>query len=780
MKYLLLFILTQVLITDILYCQNIRNNPNSNHGNKFEQLGIILPDANGFRTASGAPGNAYWQMRADYEIDAKLDEKNTKLYGSEWITYYNNSPDKLDYLWLQLDENEHHPKSPNNYSSYDSKTGERVSSNDINNLDRRLMLDGYGVNIETVSDDRNKPMDFTINQTMMRINLSKSLLPGKSIRFFIKWNYKIPDRMTMGGRGGLEFFPEDGNHLFTMSQWYPRMCVYSDFQGWQNKQFTGRAEFALSFGNFKVRLTVPSDHIIAATGQCQNYKDVLSPAQYSRWQLAQNASDVTEIVLLDEAIQSEKNKLDKTKTWIYKAENVRDFAWGSSRKFIWDAMPIEVEGHKVMCMSYYPKEAYPLYRRYSTKTVAHTIRTYSKFTIPYNYPVAISVEASNGMEYPMICFNFGRAEKDGTYSEGIKYGMLGVIIHEVGHNFFPMIINSDERQWTWMDEGLNTFIQTLTQEAFDNNYPGERGDPAKIVDYMKLPKTQLEPIMTNSENLVQFGSNAYAKTAAGLSILRETILGRELFDYAFKQYAKRWAFHHPTPADFFRTMEDASGTDLDWFWRAWFFDIEPVDLSIDSVHIKLTSESVPLTQSDYFIQSDAVTESITKYKNRISGMSFLVDQDTSLRDFYYYYNPAEEKKRIRINPTLAPKELQTGGDSTYLYEVYFSNKGGMPMPILLRWNYTDGTYQDERLDVQIWRHNENSIVKTFIKNKMVKSIEMDPYKQTADIDVSNNNWNVAETPSRFELFKASKEPRRGGRRGGTNPMQLERKSKGTN
>lgn len=764
----------------LLKSQNIRNNPNSNHGNRFEQLGTILPDANGYRTASGAPGSAYWQMRADYDIQAKLDEENTKLYGSEWITYYNNSPDKLYYLWLQLDENEHSPKSPNNYESYDSKTGERVSQNDIENLDRRTMTTGYGVNIEAVKEGSGLALSYTINHTMMRIDLKKALLPGKSVKVFVQWNYKIPDRMTMGGRGGLEYFPEDGNHLFTMSQWFPRMCVYSDFQGWQNKQFTGRAEFALAFGNYKVQLTVPSDHVIAATGQCQNYKEVLSPAQYKRWEAAQNATDVVEVVTLEEATQAEKNKSTKTKTWIYKAENVRDFAWGSSRKFIWDAMPIKMNSKQVMCMSYYAKEAYPLYRRYSTKTVAHTIQSYSKFTIPYTYPVAISVEANNGMEYPMICFNFGRAEKDGTYSEGTKYGMIGVIIHEVGHNFFPMIINSDERQWTWMDEGLNTFVQTLTQEAFDNNYPTDRGNPSRIADYMRLSKDQLEPIMTNSENLVQFGSNAYAKTAAGLSILRETILGRELFDYAFKEYARRWAFRHPTPADFFRTMEDASGTDLDWFWRAWFYDIEPVDLSIDSVHVKLTNEAVAITPLNYFMQAAEPTESLTKYRNRTSGMSFLVDRDTSLRDFYYYYNQNEEKNRVRIQAQLASDELQKGGDSTYLYEVQFSNKGGMVMPIILRWNYTDGTYQDERLDVQIWRKNEQKIVKTFIRNKQVKSIQMDPFYETADIDVTNNQWNVGEIPTRFEIFQAKREPRRGGRRGTSNPMQLEKKGKGAN
>ncbi|MBK8956199.1 MAG: M1 family metallopeptidase [Saprospiraceae bacterium] len=762
--------------------QNIRNNPSSNHGNRFEQLGTILPDANSYRTASGAPGHQYWQMRADYDIDARLDENKLHLFGSEWVTYYNNSPDVLHYIWLQLDENEHHPQSSNNYAAFESKTGKQITERNLTELDRRAKLEGFGVQIESVTDAKNKALVYFINETMMRIELPAALKPGSSFKFFIRWNYKIPDRLDIGGRGGYELFPEDGNHLFTMAQWFPRLCVYSDFQGWQHKQFTGRAEFALPFGNYKVRITVPDDHVVAATGVCQNYKKVLTTAQYNRWQKAQNAKEPIEIVTLEEAKSSELKKSANTKTWIYHAENVRDFAWGSSRKFIWDAVPTFIEGRKVLCMSYYAKEAYGLYRKYSSKTVAHTLQTYSKFSIPYPYPVAISVEASNGMEYPMICFNFGRTEKDGTYSEGSKNGMLGVIIHEVGHNFFPMIVNSDERQWTWMDEGINTFVQTLTQEEFDLNYPAGRGAAANIVSYMKLSKDQLEPIMTNSENLVQFGSNAYAKTAAGLNILRETIIGRERFDKAFKEYSRRWAFKHPTPADFFRSMEDASGEDLDWFWRAWFYDIEPVDIAIDSVRIMLTNHPAPPRKETYYWQQPGANENITKYRNRTSGMSFLVDRDTSLRDFYYYYDSPKAARKISFNLNPAPAALQKGGDSTYLYEVHFSNKGGMVMPLIIRWNYEDSTFEDEKLSVQIWRKNEEKVIKTFIRTKKVQSIQLDPFLETADINTENNNWNMSEEPSRFELFKS--EARRSRRRSGPidipNPMQQEQKKKTQN
>ncbi|HCY89406.1 MAG TPA: aminopeptidase, partial [Chitinophagaceae bacterium] len=518
-----------------LMAQDIRNNPGSNHGNRFEQLGSILPTPNEYRTASGAPGPKYWQQRCDYNITCELDEPNRRLIGKETITYSNNSPDVLTYLWLQLDENQH---SKTNNAGYEnsSSMNKNLTAEAIDRIQGKSDKE-YGVNIRKVTTATGTPLKYTIQKTMMRVDLPQPLKPGQRFVFNVDWDYYLVDRMKMGGRGGYEYFAEDGNDLYTITQWYPRLCVYSDNQGWQNKQFTGTGEFALTFGNFTVSMTVPADHVVMSTGQCQNYQQVLSPTEMKRWQQAQNAKDVVEIVTLDEAKEKEKQKSTRKKTWVFKADMVRDFAWGSSRKFIWDAMPAYVEGKKVMCMSAYGKEAYNLYRKYSTKAVAHTIKVYSQFTIPYPYPVAQSLEAANGMEYPMICFNFGRCEKDGTYSEGTKNGMLGVVIHEVGHNFFPMIINSDERQWTWMDEGLNSFVEYLAEELWDNKFPVSKGPAYKIVDYMKLPKDQLEPIMTNSENIIQFGPNAYSKPATGLNILRETILGRELFDYAFKEYS---------------------------------------------------------------------------------------------------------------------------------------------------------------------------------------------------------------------------------------------------
>ena len=783
------------------WSQNIQNNPSSNHGNKFEQMGSIFPTPNEYRTASGAPGPKYWQQRCDYDIKCELDEKNLKLTGSETVTYFNNSPNELTYLWLQLDENQHSSTKNANYQN-SNPMSRQTSPQMLDRADEAKADNGLGFNIIKLTDAAGKDLKYTINKTMMRVELPAVLKAGQKFTFKLDWNYKIADRMGRGGRGGYEYFAEDGNHLFTMTQWYPRLCVYSDFKGWQNQQFTGRGEFALTFGNFKVQMTVPADHVIMSTGECQNYAAVLTPAQMARWKKAQTATEPVEVVTLDEAKAAEKNGKEmiasaspRKKTWIFKADNVRDFAWGSSRKFIWDAMATKVEGKKIMCMSGYPKEAYGLYRKFSTKAVEHTIKTYSKFTIPYPYPVAQSIEASNGMEYPMICFNFGRTEKDGTYSEGTKNGMIGVIIHEVGHNFFPMIINSDERQWSWMDEGLNTFVEYLAEELWDNKFPSRRGPAAYITDYMKLPKEQLEPIMTNSENIVQFGPNAYSKPATGLNILRETIMGREQFDYAFKEYARRWAFKHPEPADFFRTLEDASGEDLDWFWRGWFYSTEVCDISLDTVkHAKPDLTAVaPETKETVVTRSVErpqvpTFDDISKIRNREDkNITFQTDADTTLRDFYWRYARGIEaydttKYKVTI-PGNKPEGLTDEEKEKYgnknMYELTFSNKGGLVMPIIVEWTFKDGTKEVDRIPAQVWRLNENKVVKTFIKDKEVASVKLDPYRETADINESNNSWNTIAEPSRFSIFKSGMGGgRRGGGGQGGNPMQKAQDKKG--
>ncbi|RZK58460.1 MAG: M1 family peptidase [Pedobacter sp.] len=799
-KFYKLFSLLAIT-SQIAVAQNILNNPGSNHGNKFEQLGTILNTPNEQRTASGAPGVKYWQQRADYNIKCELDEKALTLNGSETITYHNNSPDVLTYIWIQLDENEHNNLRNAGYQN-SSRMPAGATTAQVDNLAPKTESNGYGIAIKKLTDATGKKLSYTINKTMMRIEIP-ALKSGAVFAFNIDWSYKITDRIAGGGRGGYEFFPADGNYLFTMTQWYPRLCVYSDFQGWQNHQFTGRGEFALTFGDFKVQMTVPADHMVGSTGECINYSAVLTPTQLARYNKAKTSTVApVEIVTLAEATAAEAKKSTAKKTWVFQANNVRDFAWTASRKFIWDAMAQPIAGKNVMCMSFYGKEAYNLYSKFSSRAVAHTIKTYSDFTIPYPYPVAQSIEAANGMEYPMICFNYGRTDADGTYSESTKNGMLGVVIHEVGHNFFPMIINSDERQWTWMDEGLNSFVEYLTEELWDNKFPSKKGPAYTIVPYMKLPKDQLEPIMSNSENIVNFGPNAYSKPATGLNILRETIMGRELFDYAFKEYSRRWAFRHPTPADLFRTMEDASGEDLDWFWRGWFYGTDPVDISLDSVRYAKPDLSTTANAgggrfggnrpSGIRVDPPAVNafEDISKIRNRQdANVKFYTDKDLAARDFYWKYDrglttvdttlaakPSTQPARLPMEEFTADEKAKYG--NKFFYELNFSNKGGLVMPIIVEFTFKDGTKMIDRIPAQIWRLNELKTSKFYVHDKEVASIKLDPLRETADIDETNNNWGGGSSPSKFQMFKmrAGGAPARG-QSVGSNPMQMEKKSK---
>lgn len=758
-KYVFFFVLMVHVV--------VNGQTGSNHGNKFEQLGTLLPTPNNYRNMDGSPGPDYWQQQVDYDIECTLDEKQNRLDGTELITYHNQSPSTLQYLWLQLDENEHSAES-DKHRIEQSSMKNIMSEQALRMLEPWRELEKYGHKILKVTDVNGDSLKYTINQTMMRVELPQPLKPGEKFSFKIDWYYYLIDRINSSswGRGGYEYFEDDGNSLFTIVQWYPRLCVYNDAAGWQNKQFVGRGEFALSFGNFIVKMTVPEDHIVGATGECLNYPQVLSSERYNRWKIAQTATEPIEIVTLDEAQKAEKNKKTSgTKTWIYKADNVRDFAWTSSRKFIWDAMPhFNEDGKRAMCMSYYAKEAYPIYQRFSTKAVAHTLKVYSKYSIPYPYPSAISVEAANGMEYPMICFNPGRAAEDGTYSEGAKYAALSTIIHEVGHTYFPMIINSDERQWAWFDEGLNTFVQFLAEAEWDPNYPHWAGPAETITGYMGSPKNNLEPIMTNSENIVNYFANAYIKPAAGLNILRETVMGREKFDYAFKTYCERWAFKHPTPADFFRTMEDASGVDLDWFWRGWFYSIDAVDISLDSIKwYKADLEKDPEKKEIVTPHRETAPEKhISMTRNIEEGVDFATDEDKALRDFYYSYKPWETKdsvwtsKTVLYDETLSAQEKKEKFGTNNYYELFFSNKGGLVMPVIIEWTFKDGTKEIEKIPVEIWRKNENNFTKVFMKTKEVTSIVIDPYKETADIDKTNNNWPVKELPTRFQVFKKHK------------------------
>ena len=744
---------------------------------KFAQLDQELPTPNEFRNAAGAPGHHYYQQKADYKMNITIDDETQKLSGFETITYTNNSPDKLDYLWLQLDQNIYSVDS-------DSKIIEIEKMEDfktVGDIRKKSFYYDGGFKIEEIKTANGQKMRYFINKTMMRIDLEKPLLPNTSISFQIKWWYNINDRMAVGGRSGYEYFEKDKNYLYTVAQYFPRMCVYNDVTGWQNKQFLGRGEFTLPFGDYDVNITVPADHIVGATGECQNLSTVLTAEQRKRLDQARKADSPIIIVTQSEAEKAENAKLKQTKTWNFKATNVRDFAFASSRKFIWDAQNVTVGGKNVLCMSYYPKEGNPLWERYSTKLVAHTIKTYSKFTVDYSYPVAISVHSKSiGMEYPMICFNGGRPEADGTYSEQEKYGMWGVIIHEVGHNFFPMIINSDERQWSWMDEGLNTFVQYLTEQEWERGYPSRRGPAYMIADYMRGDKKTISPIMTNSESIFQFGNNAYGKPATALNILRETIIGRELFDYAFKVYCERWKFKHPTPADFFRTMEDASAVDLDWFWRGWFYGTDNVDISIDEVKWFQLNTQNPEVEKSFKKEIDAQKDTfIGDERNKTSIKETVNEKDKNIDDFYstarknkFVVDALDKKEYQDFLAKTDEQDLELLNSNNHFYEVTFSNIGGLPMPLIIEFTFIDDSKEVVRIPAEIWRMYEDKVSKVFIFDEELKALRLDPFLETADTDFNNNSWPKDIAPTKYQLFKQQgiKE----------NPMQRQKRLEGLN
>ncbi len=740
---------------------------------KFKQLQQELPTPNTYRTASGAPGHQYWQQRADYTINVELNDENQSITGSETITYTNNSPDVLSYLWMQLDQNIFEPNSMAN-STRTGNLGERVPLQAVEYMTREE-FDG-GFKIKAVKDRGGKALKYTINNTMMRIELPSGLKPKQSFTFSVDWNHNINDQKALGGRSGYEYFPEDGNYLYEMAQWFPRMAVYDDVNGWQHKQFIGSGEFALPFGDYKVSITVPADHIVASTGELQNANQVLTSTQQKRWADAAKADKPVLVVTQEDATKAEKSKAKGKKTWVYNAKNVRDFAWASSRKFIWDAMNVKVAGKNVLAMSYYPKEANPLWGQYSTESVAHTLKVYSKHTIDYPYPVAISVHGPvGGMEYPMLSFNGYRPEVDGTYSDRTKYGLITVIIHEVGHNFFPMIINSDERQWTWMDEGLNTFMQYIAEQEWERNYPSRRGEPRDIVDYMKSAKNTQVPIMTNSESILQFGNNAYGKPATALNILRETVMGRELFDYAFKEYSERWAFKHPMPADFFRTMEDASGVDLDWFWRGWFYTTDHTDISVEDVKwYTIDSQDPEFVSAQKREQQNKAPKTLSEQRNLQSIAKTRVELRPELNDFYNSYDPlaANETDKRRYQSFvngLTEEQKKILNSGLNFYEVGFKNLGGLVMPLVVKMTFEDGTDEVVNIPAEVWRYNNEEITKVFVTEKPVVSFELDPYLQTADTDLTNNYFPRRLAPSRFDIYKQNRQSQ-------PNPMQQQSSS----
>ena len=745
-KFTLLFLLPAILFAQEKTAPVAPKQPGKYDTNKFSQMYDLLATPNMFRTASGAPGPAYYQQQADYKINVELDDKKSKLTGSETVTYYNNSPDTLEYLWVQLDQNQAAKTSQTPLA--ESQRMEQVfpAGNFANKFLKQEQERGF--NIEFVKDVKGNALSYSINQTMMRINLATPMKPGEKFTFSINWWYNINNYRQDGGRSGYELFEKEGNKLYVIAQFYPRMAVYNDVEGWQNMQFWGTGEFTLPFGNFDVNITVPADHVMEATGELMNRSEVFTAAQVQRYELAQKSFDKPVVIVTQaEAEASEKGFSEKKKTWKFSAKNVRDFGIATSRKFILDAMAVQLTNKTVMAISVYPKESNPLWGETSTRTVAHTLKSYSAHTFDYPYPKAVSVSAEDqGMEYPMICWNYGRPDEKGVTSERIKNGMIGVVIHEVGHNFFPMIVNSDERQWSWMDEGLNTFMQYMAEQEMGTNFPSSRGPASKIVPYMSGDQKFLEPIMSNSETIVQFGANAYGKPATGLNILRETIMGRELFDHAFKVYANRWKFKHPTPEDFFRTMEDASAVDLDWFFRGWFYSTDFVDIGVKEVKQYYVSETATKELKDAVVRRGRFGQEKGPFIYLVPGTSeelsakdkkALAIADVNLLSEYVNQNfSADEKSKLK-----SPK---------FFYEVEFNKPGGMLMPIIVELTYEDDTKETFKYPAQIWRKNNDTAKKVYATEKAIKKIQIDPKLETADIDVTNNAWPKEEVKSKFD------------------------------
>ena len=714
---------------------------------KFEQLDQQLPTPNSYRSASGAPGTNYWQQRADYEIAVELNEDTQLITGRETITYYNNAPEVLRYLWLQLDQNN---LSKGNMTD---KTETNRVRDSIPVKFFPLASDAYGYEggfkIKSVKDAATgKDLPFTINFTMLRVDLPTAMKTGDKYSFIIEWSYVEKDRMQFSERGGYEFFPADGNALYAIAQWFPRMCVFDDHEGWQNKQFMGQGEFALVFGNYRVRITVPSDHIVGATGMLQNPKEVLTKDQIERFDRAKKTFDAPVfIVIEEEARKKEKERSKKKSTWEFHAENVRDFAFATSRKFIWDAMAVKVGDKTPLAQSLYPKEGNPLWAKESTKAIKNTLEVYSARTFEYPYPTAYSVHTANqGMEYPMICYNGGRPKSDGTYSQRTYEGMVGVIIHEVGHNFFPMIVNSDERQWSWMDEGLNSFLERETKRE---RYPDVNiswGSPKGMAGYMRGDKEMMRPIMWQSDDIPagDFGPNAYGKPAAALTLLRETVMGPELFDKAFKEYSQRWAFKHPKPADFFRTMEDASAVDLDWFWRGWFYSVDNVDVELDEVKwYKVKSQTKDLENKNVKTKTGDLAANSSKgkatdFSNGPQEFTMINTPDANYSEF-----------RNKINDADVRKDLE----SKNLYEITLKNKGGLVTPVIIEWTFKDGTKEVEQIPAEVWRLNETEVKKIFVKEKEVTRVVIDPTGNTGEVNPADNVFPKRVSENKFDQLK---------------------------
>lgn len=712
---------------------------------KFEPIDNLITPPNFYRNASGAPSSSYWQQRADYNIKAILDETNNTLSGEETITYYNNSPDDLSYLWIQLEQNVN-KKGNEDFGSINNSVKDGMTTKQMQFLTRAVDFPA-GYSIKYVKDANGKNIKTLVNNTMMKVKLNTPLKSGESTVLNMAWSYHITDRsMFLLSREGYEYFPDDDNTVYLIAHWFPRMAVYNDTEGWQNQQFQKLGEFALEFGDYNVEITVPEDHIIASTGVLQNSESVLTKTQRKRLNEAKKSFDKPLMIITkEEAETNEKKKTTKQKTWKFTAKNVRDFAFASSRKFMWDAQAVKLPTNTVMAMSFYPKEGLPVWQEESTKAIMHALEVYSEATFDYPYPVCISVNTSNiGMEFPMISFNGGRP-KNGKISKAAKASMIGTIIHEVGHNWFPMIVSSDERKWMWMDEGLNTFLH---QRTVAERYPDFNSTtPKTIVPFMSGDKNILRPIMTTSDNelLTQFGANFYLKPTVGLQMLRNSIMGKELFDEAFKEYANRWKYKHPNPSDLFRTLEDASATDLDWFYRGWFFTTDNVDMELTDVKwFKVYEENTNIEDqnSTAKVKIEADGKNVDAQTKDFSNGPETITMKTTPDNAYGQFLSRLDEPEIR---------KQLSGKN--IYELTIKNVGGLVMPVTIEWVYNDGSTEIDTLPAQIWRRNEYEVKQTFVKEKEVAKVNLDPNFEFADTNMKNNSFPKTETPSEFDSFK---------------------------
>jgi len=746
--------------------QPLSNSKHSDPLDRFYSIDSLLRAPNTSRTAAGTPGPAYWQQRVDYNISVTLDDRNQTITGKCGVTYHNRSPRTMTYLWVQLDQNRFRPESVAVASGQAPTLAPKSDFRTLRSVIMESTFEG-GFDIREVVDANDRKLSFRIDDTMMRVDLPKPLRTGQSFRFAIDYHYQLVDATSIRARGGYEYFEKDKNYIYQIAQWYPRVAAYTDYSGWQHDPFLGTGEFALEFGDFHVEITAPEDMVVASTGKLTNPDAVLQPKWRQRLKEAASATRPMMIITPEEAEANQESQKRSTKTWVFEAANVRDFAFAVSRKFIWDAMPVKLDSRTVMAMSFYPPEAEPLWSQYSTEAVAHALEVYSRHTFDYPYHYAISVNGPIfGMEYPMVAFSSPRPESDGTYSRRTKYGLISVIIHEVGHNFFPMIVNTDERQWAWMDEGLNTFLQFLAEQEWEEAYPSRRGFAEKITRYMQ--GSNQRPIMTASDEVLQLGPNAYGKPAAALNVLRETVLGRERFDFAFRHYANTWKFKRPTPADFFRSIEDAAGTELDWFWRGWFFTTDHVDVSIDQVELFLIDPGDPdLSRERQRAEEEKRPGNLTELRN--VNLRRRLQWKPWLQDFYNdpsfdedAVDEADRQAYQEFLDRLTDEERELLHRRSRFYVFTFRNDGGLVTPIPLRVDYSDGSSDQVTLPAEIWRRNGKEVRKLWITEKEVKQILVDPHREIADVQPKNNQWPPDVEVQRFKLKKEEKKK---------NPMQ---------